>query len=266
MAGLPCGVGWAQPKGAAGGLERRTWTVDGVEREALVYFPSAAGGKSEPTTRGAGAPLIFAWHGHGGSMRNASRWDYEKYWPEAIVVYPQGLPTKGMTDPQGTKAGWQQKVGDYEDRDLKFFDAMLAELKKDYPVDDKRIFSTGHSNGGKMTYLLWEARGKEFAAFAPSAAPAGITIRSYVPKPLFHIGSPEDPIVKFTWQKASIDAAIKLDACDPTSTKWEDECDWYASKSGTPVVTLIHHGGHVVPKEGPELEVKFFKKVTEGRG
>jgi poly(3-hydroxybutyrate) depolymerase len=120
--------------------------------------------------------LIFAWHGHGGSMRNASRWDYEKYWPEAIVVYPQGLPTKGMTDPQGTKAGWQQKVGDYEDRDLKFFDAMLAELKKDYPVDDKRIFSTGHSNGGKMTYLLWEARGKEFAAF-----PVGCPSRNHDP-------------------------------------------------------------------------------------
>ena len=34
-------------------------------------------------------------------------------------------------------------------------------------------------------------------------------------------------------------------------------------QGGTPVVTLIHHGGHVVPKEGPELIVKFFKKVTE---
>ena len=46
---------------------------------------------------------------------------------------------------------------------------MLARLKTDYKVDDKRIYSTGHSNGGGFTYLLWAARGDVFAAFAPSA-------------------------------------------------------------------------------------------------
>jgi polyhydroxybutyrate depolymerase len=34
----------------------------------------------------------------------------------------------------------------------------------------------------------------------------------------------------------------------------------YASKSGTPVVTLIHPGGHVFPKEAPEMIAKFFKE------
>jgi polyhydroxybutyrate depolymerase len=238
------------------GLQHKTWMVDGVEREALVYVP-ASGGK--------GAPVIFAFHGHAGTSRFAARWEYEKLWPEAVVVYPQGLPTKGMTDPEGVKAGWQQRAGDEGDRDLKFFDAMLESLKKDYAIDEKRVFATGHSNGGKMTYLLWETRGKEFAAFAPSAAPGGLGMRRNVPKPLFHIGSPEDPIVKFAWQKASIDAAIKLDGCDETPTKWQEKCNWYASKDGTPVVTLIHHGGHSVPKDGPELIVKFFKEVTAGK-
>jgi poly(3-hydroxybutyrate) depolymerase len=37
------------------------WTIDGVEREALVFAPAkqAPGGK---------APLVFGFHGHGGTM------------------------------------------------------------------------------------------------------------------------------------------------------------------------------------------------------
>ena len=49
---------------------------------------------------------------------------------------------------------------------------MLTTLKKDYRVDEKRIYATGHSNGGGFTYLLWAARGDVFAAVAPCAAAA----------------------------------------------------------------------------------------------
>ena len=65
------------------------WTVDGVEREALVYLPSTAS-KSNP-------PVIFAFHGHGGNMHFAARgMTFQDHWPQAIVVYPQGLPTPGI--------------------------------------------------------------------------------------------------------------------------------------------------------------------------
>ena len=105
-------------------------------------------------------------------MENAARtFHIETNWPEAIVVYMQGVNTPGrLTDPEGKKPGWQHNAGDHGDRDLKFFDAVLASLKSDYKVDTKRIYSTGHSNGGGFTYLLWAARGEHFAAFAPSAA------------------------------------------------------------------------------------------------
>ncbi|MEI9893131.1 MAG: hypothetical protein WDN28_04275 [Chthoniobacter sp.] len=134
----------------------------GVTREALVYVPPAA------TTTA--APVIFAFHGHGGTMAYAERkFGYHTLWPEAVVVYPQGLPTAGkLTDPEGKKAGWQFAAGDYGDRDLKFFDSILTSLRQDYHVDDKRIFVTGHSNGGGFTYLLWR-RG---AIKSPPSRPA----------------------------------------------------------------------------------------------
>ena len=100
----------------------------------------------------------------------ARSFGYHTLWPEAIVVYMQGLPTPGKTDPDGKQPGWQRLAGDQQDRDFKFFDAVLADLKKDYKVDAKRVYATGHSNGGGFTYLLWSTRGDIFAAMGPSAA------------------------------------------------------------------------------------------------
>ena len=136
------------PARAAEALMHRQWTVDGVARQALVYLPPPAG--TNP------APVIFAFHGHGGSMQNAARtFRLQTRWPEALVVYMQGLNTPGrLTDPEGKRPGWQSAEGDQGDRDLKFFDTVLDSLRKDYRVDDKRIYATGHSNGGGFTYLL----------------------------------------------------------------------------------------------------------------
>ena len=133
---------------AAENLTRREWKVDGVVREGLVYVPAQA--------RTNATPVVFAFHGHGGSMRNAARsFGYHALWPEAIVVYLQGLNTPGrLTDPDGKKPGWQSGIGDQSDRDLEFFDTVLASLQREARVDDKRIYATGHSNGGSFTYLL----------------------------------------------------------------------------------------------------------------
>ena len=137
--------------GAAVPVEKK-WIVDGVDRVALVYAPSTAA--ASPT------PVVFAFHGHGGTMQHAARmFAYHKHWPEAIVVYLQGLHTPGkLTDPEGIRPGWQHGAGAEQDRDLKFFDVILAKQKLDYQVDGSRIYSTGHSNGSGFTCLLWSRR------------------------------------------------------------------------------------------------------------
>ncbi len=264
-------------------LTRREWQVDGLTREALVYTPPGA------TTKA--APLVFAFHGHGGTMRNAARmYHIHTLWPEAIVVYMQGLNTPGaLTDPEGKKPGWQHTIGAQGDRDLKFFDAVLASLKKDYKVDAKRVFSTGHSNGGGFTYLLWAARPDDFAAFAPSAAIARAVIPSdalpalaelekklkpnsesgfsrnkkFIPKPALHFAGENDPLVKFEWQRLSILALRKLNQSDD-GKPWDKDprCTIYESKTGAPLVTYIHKGTHAYPQEAPEIIVKFFKAQT----
>jgi polyhydroxybutyrate depolymerase len=236
----------------------REWTVDGVQREALVYVPANA--KTSPT------PVVFAFHGHGGSMRQASRsFAYHTLWPEAIVVTMQGLPTPGaITDPEGKRAGWQKYRGDQDDRDLKFFDAVLASLKADYQVDPKRIYATGHSNGGSFTYLLWAERAETFAAFAPSAAVPGRSMKDLKPKPALHVAGENDELVKYPFQKRTMDAVRKLNGTETEGKPWAKEGDLvatlYPSKSGTPFVTAIYPGGHRAPREAPAMIVKFFQE------
>lgn len=238
---------------SAGSIVPRTWIVDGVKREALVHVPAGAGS-------GQPLPVVYNFHGHGGSMKQASRnLPIHEVWPDAIVVYPQGLPTPGvLTDKAGTRAGWQGAAGAHGDRDLRFFDAMLASLRADYHVDEHRIYATGHSNGGQFTYLLWAERGDTFAAFAPSAALLASGYEKFNPQPVLHLGSPQDPLVKFAWQARMIDYVLKLNGCGPRQPDTPGYCS-YASSKGAEVATFLHTGGHRADPAAPALIVKFFQ-------
>ena len=232
---------------------RREWQVDGVTREALVHVPDAA--RTTP------APVVFVFHGHGGTMRHSAvTFGYHRLWPEAIVVCMQGLNTPGiLTDQQGKLPGWQNTPGDQNDRDLKFFDAVLASLKQDYKVDERRIYSTGHSNGGGFTYILWAKRGDLFAAVAPSSAVAPKVMNDLQPKPVLHLAGEKDELVKYEWQKLTMERLRKINGCDD-GKEWAKWCTEYASKAGTPVVTYIHPGTHKFPEEASAVIVKFFKE------
>lgn len=240
------------------GLIRKEWWIDGTVRQALVYVPAKAT-QSE-------TPVVFAFHGHGGTMQNAARnFHYHTLWPEAISVYMQGLPTPGMTDPQGVKPGWQKTQGDQGDRDLKFFDEVLAGLKRNYKIDSKRIYATGHSNGGGFTYVLWAARGDIFAAVAPSAA--GGAARNFAelkPLPALHIAGEQDEIVPFAWQARTMEAVRKLNHCDSNGKAWANAGSLvgtlYPSATGTPFIAVIHPGTHKFPDEAPSLVVRFFQE------
>jgi polyhydroxybutyrate depolymerase len=235
------------------GLQRMSFNVDGVARTALVYVPANATNVS--------TPVVFVFHGHGGSAENAVRsFGIHKQWPEAISVYMQGLPTPGqLTDPDGLRAGWQAAVGDQEDRDLKFFDAMFTRLKEKYNVNTNRVYCTGHSNGGGFTYLLWLARPSVFAAVAPSAAAARYA-NQLTPKPAMIMGGQDDPLVKFAWQKLTMETVRRINICAATGESWDKQCTIYPSQNGTPLVTFIYPGGHEFNSAAPALIVKFFKR------
>jgi len=234
---------------------KREFNVNGVTREAHVFVPKSA--EKSPTS------VVFGFHGHGGSSTNAAEtFAFQRHWREAIIVYMQGLPTPGGRDTEGKQAGWVIKGPDDENRDLIFFDTVLASLKKDYKVDERRIYAAGSSNGGFFTYLLWAARGDQLAAVAPvSSVPAAMFDR-LKPKPVLHVAGEGDELVPTDRQKQAIESLRQLNSCGEGQPMRQKDCTRYPSKTGTPVVAMIHPHGHRFPEEAQELIVRFFKDQT----
>jgi polyhydroxybutyrate depolymerase len=242
------GIAW--PHGARAGSITLHWTIDGMDREALVFAPETP----------AKAPVVFAFHGHGGGIPGVARsMRFPEVWPEAIVVYPQGLPTATKVDPRGRFPGWQHERGEDSDRDLKLFDAILATLHDKYRVDDDRVYATGFSNGAIFTYLLWAERGKTLAAIASCAGKPWGNVRPTLPMPALLIGGREDLLVKFRDQMDALDLVRKINSCSSPGEPCGPECTRYPSSVHAPVVEIIHPGGHVYPPWAPERIVEFFR-------
>lgn len=248
----------AEPKQGAAELKRVTWKIVTIEREALVFVPAA---KKEEKR-----PLVIAFHGHGGRAEySARKFTVHTLWPEAVCIYPQGLPTAvPVIDPQGTKSGWQKYMGDQEDRDLKFFDEILKTASADYQVDEQRIYVTGHSNGGFFCYVLNAARGDKLAAIAPVAGGANPRdAKNYKALPTLHVAGEQDKIVRFASQERTIEEVRKLNGCDPAGKAAGKWCTEFSSLQGPTVITMIHPGAHEVPDEAPPRIVEFFKSQVK---
>ena len=250
---------------AAGQGKVTTWTIGSDKREALVFAPTV-----EPA--GEKHPVILAFHGHGGNMQNtANQMNFQTTWPEAVVIYPQGLKGRAAVtqDPENAQKfnfGWQLWPGEYDDRDLKFFDRMLETMRQKFAVDDRRIYAAGFSNGAIFCYVLWAKRAQTLAAIGPVAAclsselpfpgPTELTR----PLPVMHIAGLMDPKVLLEWQAATITVDRKVnDAPLQQGEACGDCCVLYQSSVQAPVKALFFTGGHEYPAWASAEFVKFFK-------
>jgi polyhydroxybutyrate depolymerase len=239
------------------GFVEKSWEVDGVKRTALVRVPAGVSGP---------LAVVFGWHGHGGrSTHSAGRWGYGEIDTASILVFPQGLPTVSpLVDKEGRMPGWQTSVTSEGGRDIKLFDTILADLKKQHAVDDRRIYSMGHSNGAAFSYLLWQARPDVLAAIGSVAGSLRGDGKPPSSLPVIHVAGENDPLVKFTWQQATFAAVKRFNGCSEEGKPWAKEgvleATIYASSKGAPLVTAIHGGGHEYAKGSTELIVRFFKE------
>lgn len=150
-------------------------------RECLIYMPR------EHRNQGK-LPLVFAIHGASESVRNyfeESLW-YRKAQKEGFIVAMPETTLYSMPDmlsggvSKAYRPRWKNLAmapmdcSGSEDEDLQYLDRVLNTLIAEYPVDESRIYCTGHSNGCMMTnYLGSSPLGSRFAALA---ATSGILI------------------------------------------------------------------------------------------
>lgn len=228
--------------------------IEGVSRRAAVVEPE---GNSGPM------PLILVFHGHGGNIRTTLRqFNIHSLWPQALIVYPEGLPAVGINDPDGKKNGWQKNPGELGDRDLKFTDAILKQMRADYRIDNKRIYAMGHSNGARFTYVLWAERGETFAAYNAACSPAGLLVQKMSPASAFIVAGKSDPIVPFASQKLTIESVAKLDRVREPGRD-SGYFHFAEGPGGLELATYVHPGGHSYPREAMSMAIEFFKRHSK---
>jgi polyhydroxybutyrate depolymerase len=151
-------------------------TGDGRTRTYVIHTPV---GISPSKTY----PLVLLFHGGGGegarvlsTTRFASKADQEGF----IVVAPDGV-NRHWDDGRGTANAGIDDVG--------FVRQLIADLKSRLPVDPKRIYATGLSNGGIFTQRLGCELSDTLAAIGPDAGPmAANLLSSCKPGPIAVVG------------------------------------------------------------------------------
>lgn len=149
--------------GAAVAQDRQSIDVRGTARTYVVRAPDRLKNESP-------VPLVFVLHGGGGNAANAERMTgfTEKAKKEGfIVVYPEGsgrLRRGLFTWNAGHCCGYamENKVDD-----VAFINALIDDLAKRFPIDDKRIYVTGMSNGAMMSHRLGIELSHRIAGIAP---------------------------------------------------------------------------------------------------
>jgi polyhydroxybutyrate depolymerase len=136
--------------------------VGGRDRTFLVDLPPQYDGRRA-------LPLVVVFHGGGGNgeitRRQSGMSDVARR-QGFIAVYPNGTGRFGehlLTWNVGTCCGYAQRENV---DDVAFVRAMLDRLDATLRVDPGRVFATGLSNGGMMTYHVGCTLADRFAAIA----------------------------------------------------------------------------------------------------
>lgn len=79
--------------------------------------------------------------------------------------------------------------------DVSFIDSLLNDISSEYGVDASRIYSTGYSRGGIMSYVLANARSDTFAAVASVAGHSSGVSSPSRPFPVMHVHGTADVLV-----------------------------------------------------------------------
>jgi polyhydroxybutyrate depolymerase len=162
--------------------------VNGVEREYIVYAPTHFDADQKH-------PLILAFHGGGGNAKQTmGHYGFNAVADTAgfLVVYPNGIK-KGWNDGRNLKK--------HTHDDIAFIRQLIQQLKRDYSIDESRIFSTGISNGGFFSFALALRMPDQIKAIAPVCATISMNLyKEYQPAnpvSLLLINGTDDPLVPY---------------------------------------------------------------------
>lgn len=164
-----------------------TITSGGKSRSFVFHAPGNAVAQN--------LPLLFVFHGDGGSgagIRTTTGFDAIANAGNFIVVYPNA-------DNDGN--GWHRAIDQL--KDVTFTSDLIDYFCSAYHINAGKVYASGHSAGGYMTYNLAVNLAGKIAAFAPVAGSmyanndnySYFSSGAFKPVPIFHIhGDPDGTV------------------------------------------------------------------------
>lgn len=163
-------TGIFHPARAGTKYKKETFKCGKYNRVCYVYVPSSLDKEKKP-------PLLIVLHGGGGTWRGMVRLTGGKFDKLAdkegfIVVYPDAID-KHWNDGRGLE---NRKSNRENVDDVGFISKIIDLMAKQYNIDGTRVYATGISNGGMMSYRLALDLTGKIAAIAPVTASMGENI------------------------------------------------------------------------------------------
>jgi polyhydroxybutyrate depolymerase len=219
--------GTAVPKGQS----TETIEVGGLQRTFHVYLPPSL-------SLSAPVPLVVFLHGGYGSGTQAERsygWDAEADRQHFVVVYPDGLDHAWNAG-----GGCCGKPATEHVDDVAFVGDVVTTLEQKLPIDPRRVYATGISNGGIMSYEL-ACDTTLFAAIGPDSA----TLLGSCPSParlsVIHVHGTADTRIPYQGGEGSGSAHIDGPSVPSVVAGWEkvDDCASPAVTTSGSVTTTV---------------------------
>lgn len=247
----------------AGADAEHSLTHAGRSRHFLVHVPRGHDGQRP-------LPVVLGFHGGGGkaeSFRTLSRLNEAADRHGFLVVYPRGSGRwrNVLTFNAGRCCGYamEQQIDD-----VGFVRALLDELPRLYPVDARRVYATGMSNGAMFCYRLACELPDRIAAIAPVAG--AMTVDGPTPArpvPVLHFHGQKDRFAPFEGGKGPLGGPpfgavrdtirwwVKVNRCCEQAAEVEKNATFVRERylpagdtPGAPVVFyVLPNGGHTWP-------------------
>lgn len=265
LASFGCAAKEIKSSDLPAGNTRHAIEFGGITRTYIVHPPAGADLKKP-------LPLVISLHGGGGmaaiNMRQTG-FNEEADRSGFIVVHPNGTDQarpmlnamgKGFfyTWNAGTCCGYAKKNNI---DDVGFIRAVVADLRQKYSIDPKRIYASGISNGGMMSYrLACEASDLIAAIGVVSGAQTSSPCKPANPVSVIHIHGSAD-------QNVTLAGGVGAKAADKEpKPPVLDAIRFWAHRDGAPAQAKSSTTGRVQKDDykGPAAEVVYY--LIEGGG
>ena len=220
---------------------RKTITSEGQKREYLQYAPSDLGSKR---------PLIISCHG----MNQSAKYQWDALKDAKTLADKEKFV---IVLPEGINSGWDISG----DRDINLIKDLIAQMKKDFDIDENRVYLSGFSMGGMLTYHAMNKIPDVIAAFAPiSGYPMwGFTYTGKRAIPVIHHHGTGDDVCVYSNVQRNIDELVKKNKCSSTPTITQNyggyshitRKEWGGGTDGVKVVLMeLANKGHWISNDG----------------